>query len=185
MIDAGYEDFARRWRPILDEFEEAGVRFALEVHPTEIAFDVASAERAVTAIGGHPAFGFNYDPSHFAYQGVDYVAFADRFPDRIYHAHMKDVWWSRVPRRSGVFGGHLPFGHPDRYWEFRSLGRGRVDFEEVVRALNRAGYRGPLSVEWEDIGMEREHGAREACAFIRRMEFTASNIAFDAAFARD
>jgi sugar phosphate isomerase/epimerase len=185
MIDAGYEDFARRWRPILDEFEEAGVRFALEVHPTEIAFDVASAERAMAAIGEHPAFGFNYDPSHFAYQGVDYVAFADRFPDRIYHAHMKDVWWSRVPRRSGVFGGHLPFGHPDRYWEFRSLGRGRVDFEEVVRALNRAGYRGPLSVEWEDIGMEREHGAREACAFIRRMEFTASNIAFDAAFARD
>jgi sugar phosphate isomerase/epimerase len=185
MIDAGYDDFARRWRPILDEFERAGVRFALEAHPTEIAFDVSSAERAVDAVGGHAAFGFNYDPSHLAYQGVDYVAFADRFRDRIFHAHMKDVWWSHVPRRSGVFGGHLPFGHPDRYWDFRSLGRGRVDFEEVARALNRAGYRGPLSVEWEDTGMEREHGAREACAFIKRMEFAASTIAFDAAFARE
>jgi sugar phosphate isomerase/epimerase len=185
MIDAGYDDFARRWGPILDEFDDAGVRFALEVHPTEIAFDISSAERAVSAIGGRAAFGFNYDPSHFAYQGVDYIAFADRFPDRIYHAHMKDVWWSSVPRRSGVFGGHLPFGHRDRYWEFRSLGRGRVDFEEVVRALNRAGYRGPLSVEWEDIGMEREHGAREACAYIKGMEFAASNVAFDAAFARE
>ncbi|HVE77259.1 MAG TPA: sugar phosphate isomerase/epimerase [Gemmatimonadaceae bacterium] len=185
MIDAGFDDFARRWRPILDAFAAAGVRFALEVHPSEIAFDVASAERALQAIGHHPAFGFNYDPSHFAYQGVDYVAFIDRFGDRIFHAHMKDVWWSPTSRRSGVYGGHLPFGHRDRYWDFRSLGHGRVDFGEVVRALNRAGYRGPLSVEWEDIGMDREHGAREACAFIRRVAFAPSAVAFDAAFTRE
>jgi sugar phosphate isomerase/epimerase len=185
MLDAGYDDFARRWGPILDAFDDAGVRFALEVHPTEIAFDVSSAERAVAAVGSRPAFGFNFDPSHFAYQGVDYLAFIERFADRIYHAHMKDVWWSSEPRRSGVFGGHLPFGHRDRYWDFRSLGRGRVDFEGVVRALNRAGYGGPLSVEWEDVGMDREYGAREACAFIKRMNFTPSDVAFDAAFARD
>ena len=185
QIDAGYADFARRWTPILDAFRDAGVKFALEVHPTEIAFDIASAERALDAVGGHPAFGFNFDPSHFAYQSVDYVAFVERFGDRIHHAHMKDVWWTTQPARSGIFGGHLPFGHRDRAWDFRSLGRGRVDFDAVIRALNRVGYRGPLSVEWEDAGMDREHGAREACAFLRRTVFPPSDVAFDAAFARE
>lgn len=183
-IDAGFRDFAARWNPILDVFDEVGVRFALEVHPTEIAFDIASAQRALDAVGRRPAFGFNYDPSHFGYQGVDYVAFIERFGDRIYHAHMKDVWWSEVPKPSGVFGGHLAFGHRDRYWEFRSLGRGRIRFEEIIRALNRVGYEGPLSIEWEDIGMDREFGAREACAYIRAASFPPSQVAFDAAFAR-
>ena len=184
-IDAGFADFAARWNPILDVFDEVGVRFALEVHPTEIAFDMSSAQRAIDAVGGRRTFGFNYDPSHFGYQGVDYVAFIDRFPDRIYHVHMKDVWWSDRPKPSGVFGGHLAFGHPDRFWEFRSLGRGRINFEEVIRALNAARYDGPLSVEWEDIGMDREHGAREACAFVRSVDFPPSHAAFDAAFARE
>ncbi|HEY7234389.1 MAG TPA: sugar phosphate isomerase/epimerase family protein, partial [Gemmatimonadaceae bacterium] len=185
MIDAGYRDFADRWRPILDVFRDSGVRFALEVHPTEIAFDISSAERALDALAQHASFGFNYDPSHFGYQGVDYVAFIERFGDRIFHAHMKDVWWSSTPKRSGVFGGHLAFGHRDRAWDFRSIGRGRIDFEEVIRALNRVGYEGPLSVEWEDIGMEREFGAREACARIKAYDFAASGVAFDAAFARE
>ena len=184
-IDAGYADFAKRWNPILDVFDGVGVRFALEVHPTEIAFDISSAERALEAIGHRPAFGFNYDPSHFGYQGVDYLAFIDRFADRIYHVHMKDVWWSDAPRPSGVFGGHLAFGHPDRSWEFRSLGRGRIAFEEIIRRLNVARYAGPLSVEWEDIGMDREHGAKEACAFVRSVDFKPASAAFDAAFARE
>ncbi|MEP6620812.1 MAG: sugar phosphate isomerase/epimerase [bacterium] len=184
-IDAGYADFAARWNPILDVFDEVGVRFALEVHPTEIAFDISSAQRALEAIGYRKTFGFNYDPSHFGYQGVDYVAFIQRFADRIYHVHMKDVWWSDAPKRSGVFGGHLSFGHADRFWEFRSLGRGRIRFEEIIRALNAAQYAGPLSVEWEDIGMDREHGAREACAFVRTVDFPAAGAAFDAAFARE
>ncbi|MEO7964444.1 MAG: sugar phosphate isomerase/epimerase, partial [Gemmatimonadaceae bacterium] len=148
MIDDGYRDFAERWSPILDVFDEVKVRFALEVHPTEIAFDTSSAQRAVDALGGRAAFGFNFDPSHLGYQGVDYIGFIERFGDRIYHAHMKDVWWSETPRPSGVFGGHLPFGHRDRAWDFRSIGRGRIDFEGIVRALNQAGYTGPLSVEW-------------------------------------
>ena len=182
MVEAGFDDFALRWTPILDAFSDADVRFALEVHPTEIAFDISSAERALAAVGGHPAFGFNYDPSHLAYQGVDCVGFIDTFGDRIHHAHMKDVWWSPVPTRSGVFGGHLPFGHRDRHWDFRSVGRGRVPFEDVLRALNRCGYEGPLSVEWEDSGMDREHGAAEACATLRRLDFPPSDTAFDAAF---
>ena len=184
-IDAGFDDFAKRWNPILDVFDEVGVRFALEVHPTEIAFDISSARRALDAIGNRATFGFNYDPSHFGYQGVDYLAFIDQFADRIYHVHMKDVWWSDTPRPSGVFGGHLAFGHPDRSWEFRSLGRGRIAFEDVIRRLNAAGYHGPLSVEWEDIGMDREHGAREACAFVRSVDFEPAGAAFDSAFARE
>lgn len=184
-LDAGFEEFGRRWRPILDAFDDAGVRFALEVHPTEIAFDISTTRRALDAVGHHPAFGFNYDPSHLAYQGVDCVAFIQEFGDRIHHAHMKDVWWSDVPTPSGVFGGHLPFGHRDRHWDFRSVGRGRVPFEDVIRALNRAGYEGPLSVEWEDAGMDREHGAAEACAYVRALDFPPSASAFDAAFARD
>ncbi|MCG3120492.1 MAG: hypothetical protein ALAOOOJD_03224 [bacterium] len=182
-LAAGFQDFARRWNPILDVFDEVGVRFGLEVHPTEIAFDVVTAERALEAIGRRPAFGFNYDPSHLGYQGVDYVAFLEKFGDRIYHLHMKDVWWSPAPRWSGVFGGHLNFGDKNRYWDFRSLGRGNINFEEIVRSLNRIGYNGPLSIEWEDSGMDREHGAAEACAFVRRLDFKPAAVAFDAAFA--
>jgi sugar phosphate isomerase/epimerase len=182
MIQKGYEDFATRWTPILDAYKKIGMRYALEVHPTEIAFDIVSAERALKAVNGHAAFGFNYDPSHFGYQGVDYVAFIDRFADRIFHVHMKDVNWSDSYTEAGVFGGHTAFGDPHRFWEFRSLGRGRINFEEIIRALNRIGYKGPLSVEWEDGGMNREHGARESCEFVRSVDFTPSGIAFDAAF---
>lgn len=182
MIEAGFDEFARLWRPILDEFERCGVVFALEVHPTEIAFDAVTAEKALHHLGDHPAFRFNFDPSHLAYQGVDPAAFVLSFGSRIAHVHVKDVWWSDEPRASGVFGGHLPFGHRDRYWDFRSPGRGRVDFDEILRALNRVGYDGPLSVEWEDSGMDRKHGAAEALAFVRRMDFPRSTTAFDAAF---
>ena len=182
-IDDGFREFAARWRPILDVFAAQGVRFALEVHPTEIAFDIVTARRALQWLDGHAAFGFNYDPSHLAYQGVDCVDFVHRFAERIHHVHMKDVWWSRRPVEAGVFGGHTEFGDRRRFWNFRSLGRGRVDFEAVVRALNRVGYEGPLSVEWEDAGMDREHGAAEACAFVRGLAFPPSDTAFDAAFA--
>ena len=182
QIEDGYADFAQRWNPILDEFKKADVRFALEVHPTEIAFDIVSAERTLQAINHRPEFGFNYDPSHLGYQGVDYVRFIQKFGDRVYHAHMKDVYWSPVLTEAGVFGGHTKFGDPRRFWEFRSLGRGTIKFEEIIRALNQVNYQGPLSVEWEDIGMDREHGAAEAAAFLHKLDFTPSKVAFDAAF---
>lgn len=182
-IEEGFAEFARRWTPILDEFQRLGVRFALEVHPTEIAFDIASAQRALEAVDHHPAFGFNYDPSHFGYQGVDYVAFIQRFADRIFHVHMKDVAWSQTPTEAGVFGGHTDFGDPRRFWDFRSLGRGNINFEAIIRALNNARYTGPLSVEWEDSGMDREHGAAEAASFVKRIDFPPSDLKFDAAFA--
>ncbi|MDH6356691.1 sugar phosphate isomerase/epimerase family protein [Parabacteroides sp. PF5-9] len=185
MIEDGFRDFARRFTPILDEYQKLGVRFALEVHPTEIAFDTVTARRALEAVGNHPAFGFNYDPSHMGYQGVDYVDFIYQFPDRIFHVHMKDVYWSDTPRQVGVFGGHVPFGDPRRYWNFRSVGRGKINFEEIIRALNSIGYQGPLSIEWEDSAMDREHGARESCAFTKQIDFQPSAHAFDAFFGKD
>lgn len=184
LVEKGFAFFAEMWNPILDVFDEVGVRFALEAHPTEIAFDIASAEQAVHALKGRPAFGFNYDPSHFGYQGVDYIAFITKFSERIYHVHMKDVYWSDKPTEAGVFGGHLNFGDRRRFWDFRSLGRGRINFEEIIRALNAIHYQGPLSIEWEDGGMDREFGATEACAFVKRLDFAPSAIAFDAAFER-
>ncbi|NSW93076.1 MAG: sugar phosphate isomerase/epimerase [Bacteroidales bacterium] len=182
MIEKGFREFAKLWKPILDAYQKIGIRFGLEVHPTEIAFDIASASKALEVLKNHPAFGFNYDPSHFGYQGVDYVEFIYRFRDKIFHVHMKDVGWSDVPTEAGVFGGHTEFGAKGRYWDFRSLGRGNINFEEIIRALNRIGYKGPLSVEWEDSGMDREHGAREACEFVKAVDFEPSKIAFDSAF---
>jgi sugar phosphate isomerase/epimerase len=183
-VEAGFADFARRWGPILDAFEDAGMSFALEVHPTEIAFDGPTARRALAAVGGHRRFGFNFDPSHLGYQGVDEAAFIREFGDRVWNVHVKDAWWPDGKTSSGVFGGHLDFGAPERRWDFRSPGRGRIDFEAIVRELNHARYEGPLTVEWEDPMMDREHGAREAAAFTRRLDFPRSQIAFDAAFSK-
>lgn len=180
----GYDDFAKRFTPILDAFEKANVNFALEVHPTEIAFDIASAARALEAVKNHKRFGFNFDPSHLGYQGVNYVKFIRTFAERIFHVHMKDAWWGHGNGDVGVFGGHTSFADPRRYWDFRSLGHGDINFEEIIVALNDIGYQGPLSVEWEDSRMDREHGAKEACEFVKKVDFKPSSIAFDAQFDR-
>ncbi|MDO4573714.1 MAG: sugar phosphate isomerase/epimerase [Planctomycetia bacterium] len=180
-IDEGYQKLADLWIPILDVFQECGVKFALEVHPSEIAFDLYSAQRTLESLGSHPAFGFNFDPSHLVWQGVDPVEFLRMFPDRIFHVHMKDVLRT-LNGRSGILSSHLPWGDRRRGWDFRSPGRGEVDFEEIIRELNVLGYDGPLSVEWEDCGMNRYHGAREAVEFVRSMDFEPSRVAFDAAF---
>ncbi len=181
MIDSGYDDFARRWNPILDVFDECGVRFALEVHPTEIAYDLYTARRALQAIGNRPAFGFNFDPSHLFWQMVDPVRFIQAFPERIYHVHVKDAALT-LDGASGILASHLNFGTPGRGWDFRTPGRGSVRFEEIIRALNVINYPGPLSVEWEDAYMDREHGAAEACQFVRRLDFPKSDRVFDEAF---
>lgn len=182
-VAAGMKDFADRWNPILDVFDEVGVKFALEVHPTEIAYDIWSTHMAVEAVGGREAFGFNFDPSHLHWQMVDPVKFINHFPDRIYHVHIKDAIVT-LDGESGILSSHLQFGDHRRGWDFRSPGRGGVDFEEIIRALNRINYQGPLSVEWEDSGMDREHGAAEACDFVRQLDFAPSAIAFDAQFDR-
>jgi sugar phosphate isomerase/epimerase len=112
---------------------------------------------------------------------INPVFFLEEFSDRIYHIHMKDSAL-QLNGRSGILGSHLDFGHKDRGWDFRSLGHGGVNFEEIIRALNHIGYNGPLSVEWEDSGMDREHGAKESCDFVKKIDFEPSSLEFDAAF---
>jgi sugar phosphate isomerase/epimerase len=181
FINKGFKYFAEMWNPIFDVFDDCGVKFALEVHPTEIAFDIYTAEKALEAVKERKTFGFNFDPSHLQWQMMDPVQFIRKFPDRIYHVHMKDCI-TTLDGTSGILASHFNFGNPKRGWDFRSLGRGEVDFEEIIRALNTIKYQGPLSVEWEDSGMNREHGAREACDFVKDADFAPSDVAFDAAF---
>ncbi|MGH8869680.1 MAG: sugar phosphate isomerase/epimerase family protein [Actinomycetes bacterium] len=182
MIDRGYQDFADRWNPILDVFDEVGVRFAHEVHPTEIAYDYWTTQRALEAVGHRPAFGLNFDPSHFVWQDLDPVGFLYDFRDRIYHVDCKEAK-KQLNGRNGRLGSHLPWGDPRRGWEFVSTGHGDVPWEDVFRMLNAIGYDGPISVEWEDAGMDRLLGAPDALAFIRRMVAIEPPAAsFDAAF---
>jgi sugar phosphate isomerase/epimerase len=180
-IERGYEDFAERWGPIIDVFDAEGVRFALEVHPTEIAYDLVTTRKTLDAIGRREGFGINLDPSHFIPQLLDPVPFAMEFADRIYNVHVKDSKVLADGRRS-ILGSHIDFGEAERGWTFVSPGHGDVDFETLFRALNRIGYQGPLAVEWEDSGMDREWGAADAAAFLRRTDFAPSSLAFDAAF---
>jgi len=182
-IERGYEDFAERWGPIVDVFDAEGVRFGLEVHPTEIAYDFVTTQKTLDAIDRRPGFGVNFDPSHFAHQHLDSAAFVLEFADRIYHVHVKDSKKTLDGRKS-ILGGHLNFGELERGWDFVSPGHGDVDFEALIRALNRIGYAGPLSIEWEDSGMDREWGAQDALALVRRTDFTPSELAFDAAMQR-
>jgi sugar phosphate isomerase/epimerase len=183
QIERGYETFAERWSPIIDVFDAEGVRFALEVHPTEIAYDFPTTERVLTALNHRSGFGINFDPSHFVAQFIDPAAFLDAFADRVYNVHVKDAK-RRLNGRRGVLGSHLEWGAPERGWDFVSPGRGDVDFDAVLRVLNRVGYDGPLSIEWEDAGMDRAFGAQEALHFVRRGDFQPSTQAFDAAFQR-
>jgi len=183
-VDKGFKDFADRWIPILDRFQEEGVKFGLEVHPTEIAYDIYTTEAALKAVKNHPAFGFNFDPSHMIHQFIEPVFFLEAFPDRIFHCHVKD---SKVQLngRNSILSSHFDFGDPRRGWDFVSPGHGDVEWDPIIRTLNRIGYQGPLSIEWEDSGMNREYGAREALAMIRAEDFDPSELAFDAAFGSD
>ena len=183
QVEAGYRDFAERWGPILDVFDAEGVRYGLEVHPTEIAYDFVTTRKALEAIDRRESFGINFEPSHFAHQFLDSAALVQEFADRIYHVHVKDSKRT-LDGRSSILGGHLNFGEAGRGWDFVSPGHGDVDFESLFRALNRIGYEGPLSIEWEDAGMDREWGAQDALAFVRRSDFTPSTVAFDAAYER-
>jgi sugar phosphate isomerase/epimerase len=169
-VTAGLREFARQWAPILDVCAECGVRYAFEVHPGQVAFDLYSSEMVLDALNGREEFGFTFDPSHFHWQGVDPVEFLRRFPDRIYHVHIKDAVL-QLNGRNGILGSYLPYGDPRRGWDFRAPGRGGIDWEAVIRALNDIGYDGPLTVEWKDAGIQRDYGAEEACKFVKRLDF--------------
>jgi sugar phosphate isomerase/epimerase len=181
LIAKGFDDFRTRWNPILDACREAGVKFALEVHPGQIAFDLYSAERALEAVDGREEFGFLFDPSHFHWQGLDPVEFLRHFPERIYHVHIKDAALT-LDGRASVLNSYLPYGDPRRGWDFRAPGRGGIDWEAVIRALNEIGYEGPLTVEFKDAAVQREYGAEEACQFVKRLDFEPAQRGPGAAF---
>ncbi|WP_322047482.1 sugar phosphate isomerase/epimerase [Paraburkholderia sp. J67] len=185
VIDAGYEDFAARWNPILDVFDSEGVRFAHEVHPGEIAYDYWTSVRSLDAIGRRSAFGFNWDPSHMMWQNVDPVGFLWDFRDRIYHVDCKDTRVRPANGRAGVLGSHLAWGDPRRGWDFVSTGQGDVPWEDAFRTLRAIGYAGPISIEWEDAGMERTEGAARAVKFVRSLLWPLPGQRFDAAFAQN
>ena len=182
MIERGYQDFADRWNPILDVFDEEGVRFAHEVHPSEIAYDYWTTKRSLEAIGHRPAFGLNFDPSHFMWQDLDPVGFLWDFQDRIYHVHLKESR-KQLDGRNGRLGSHLPWADPRRGWDFVSTGHGDVPWESIFRMLNFIGYEHSMSVEWEDAGMDRLTGGPEALEFVRKLtQIEPAEKAFDAAF---
>lgn len=184
MIEKGYKLIYDLWTPILDVFDECGVKFALEVHPTEIAFDYYSAQRLLEVFDYRPTLGFNFDPSHLVWQGVDPAVFLQDFVKHVYHVHIKDAY-VYLNGRNGILGSHITFGDPRRGWNFVSPGHGDVDFDKIIRLLNAANYQGPLSVEWEDSGMDRIFGATEACEFVKKLNFSPSAVAFDDALKTD
>ncbi|MDR3050626.1 MAG: sugar phosphate isomerase/epimerase [Oscillospiraceae bacterium] len=184
QVEEGFDEIVRLWTPILDEFKKYNVKFALEVHPGEIAFDYYSTKTLLHKFAHRPEFGLNFDPSHLQWQGIKPHLFLQDFAARVYHVHMKDAAVT-LDGRSGLLGSHIDFGDLRRGWNFRSLGHGDVNFEEIIRVLNATGYDGPLSVEWEDSGMDRVEGATEACAFVKKVDFKASDFKFDDAIANN
>ncbi|MFP3155257.1 sugar phosphate isomerase/epimerase [Lachnospiraceae bacterium ZAX-1] len=180
MVEEGYQSIYDTWSPIFDVFDEFGIGFALEVHPAEIAYDYYSTEALLKKFAYRKTLGLNYDPSHLVWQGVNELTFLRDFSERIYHVHIKDVKINKN-EKAGYLGSHLEFGDTRRKWNFVSTGHGDVDFDGIIRELNQMGYRGPLSIEWEDSGMERTFGAAEAYAYINQMNFMSSPVAFDAA----
>jgi sugar phosphate isomerase/epimerase len=181
IVGAGLAEFAAKWNPILDVCRDTGIKFAFEVHPGQIAFDLYSAEMVLDAVNGREEFGFTFDPSHLHWQGIDPAEFLRRFPDRIYHVHIKDAALT-LNGRTGVLASYLPSGHPNRGWDFRSPGHGSIDWESVIRAINAVGYDGPLSVDWKDAGMDREFGAEDACRFLKRLDFEPARRSRDDVF---
>jgi sugar phosphate isomerase/epimerase len=167
IFEKGFELFAQRWGDILDSFAAHGVKFAHEVHPQEQAYNIETAEQAVKAIGNRKEFGFNFDPSHFVWQGIDPVVFIKRFGDRIYHCHAKDA---ELVKENLATSGCIPTGswtRPSRGFRFRVVGWGNVEWKRVITALREVGYDYVLSYEHEDPVMSREDGVEKCINFLK------------------
>ncbi|WP_108662655.1 sugar phosphate isomerase/epimerase family protein [Acuticoccus kandeliae] len=176
LVEEAFTELARRWRPILDVYDEAGVDIGFEIHPGEDVFDGATFEMFLDALGGHPRCGINYDPSHFLLQQLDYVGFIDVYADRIMAFHVKDAEFNPTARQ-GVYSGFQSWKH--RAGRFRSLGDGQVDFVAIFSALATIGYEGWAVVEWECALKDAEVGAREGAAFVADHIIPVTEAAFD------
>jgi sugar phosphate isomerase/epimerase len=176
LVDEGFAELGRRWRPILDAFDEAGVDLCFEIHPGEDLHDGVTFERFLDAVGGHPRASILYDPSHFVLQQLDYLEFIDHYHERIKAFHVKDAEF-RPNGRSGVYGGYQSW--IDRPGRFRSPGDGQVDFKAIFSKLAQYGYEGWAVLEWECCLKHPEDGAREGAPFIRAHMIRTTDRQFD------
>jgi sugar phosphate isomerase/epimerase len=176
LVEAGFKELAKRWRPILDAFDEAGVDVAFEIHPGEDLHDGATFERFLEAVGNHPRANILYDPSHFLLQQLDYAAFIDLYHERIKAFHVKDAEF-RPSGRSGVYGGYQNW--VDRPGRFRSPGDGQIDFKRIFSKFAQYNYEGWAVLEWECALKHPEDGAREGAPFIRSHMIRKTTHAFD------
>ncbi len=177
-IAGAFKQIIDIWSPIFDEFDKHGIKFALEVQPAEIAFDYYTAERLLKEFKNRKTLGFNFNPAHLIWQGILPHLFIRDFSSKIVHVCMKDAGVT-LDGRAGLLGSYFAAGDVKRGWNFRSPGHGDIDFESIIRELNAVNYKGALSVEWEDFGMNRELGAKEACIFVKGINFSPLNTASD------
>lgn len=176
LVEEAFAELGRRWRPILDVYEDEGVDLCFELHPGEDLHDGVTFERFLDAVGNHPRANILYDPSHFVLQAMDYLGFIDVYHERIRMFHVKDAEF-RPSARSGVYGGYQ--GWVERPGRFRSLGDGQVDFGQVFSKLTQHGYSGWAVLEWECALKDAMDGAREGAPFIRRHMIRPTATAFD------
>jgi len=176
LVEAGFAELARRWRPILDAFADAGVDVCFEIHPGEDLHDGATFERFLAAVGGHARCNILFDPSHFLLQQMDYAAFIDLYHERIKAFHVKDAEF-RPDGRSGVYGGYRDW--IDRPGRFRSPGDGQIDFTRIFSKFAQYDYRGWAVLEWECVLKHPEDGAREGAPFIREHMIRTTKKHFD------
>jgi sugar phosphate isomerase/epimerase len=176
LVEAAFDELAKRWRPILDAFDEAGVDVCYEIHPGEDLHDGVSFERFLAAVGNHPRANILFDPSHYVLQQLDYLAFIDIYHERIKVFHVKDAEF-RPSGRQGVYGGYS--GWADRAGRFRSLGDGQVDFKAIFSKMAQYDFPGWAVLEWECALKHPEDGAREGAAFIRDHIIRVAQRAFD------
>lgn len=176
LIEEAFAELARRWLPLLNAFDQAGVDLCFELHPGEDLHDGATFERFLSLVGNHPRCRILFDPSHHVLQQLDYLAFLDRYHPFIRAFHVKDAEF-RISGRAGVYGGYLDW--IDRPGRFRSLGDGQVDFSAVFSKLAQYNYPGWAVLEWEDCLKNSEDGAREGADFIARHIIHVTDRAFD------
>lgn len=176
LVDAAFEELAKRWKPILDAYDEAGVDLCFEIHPGEDLHDGASFERFLDAVGGHIRCNINYDPSHFVLQQLDYLGFIDLYHERIKAFHVKDAEFN-PNGRAGVYGGYMDW--VNRPGRFRSPGDGQVDFAGIFSKLAQYGYKGWAVLEWECCLKHPEDGAAEGAPFIESHMIRVTDKAFD------
>jgi sugar phosphate isomerase/epimerase len=176
LVEEAFVELARRWTPILNAFDQAGVDLCYELHPGEDLHDGATFERFLAAVHDHPRANILYDPSHFILQQLDYLAFLDLYHERIRAFHVKDAEF-RPNGRSGVYGGYQSW--IDRPGRFRSLGDGQIDFKAIFSKMAQYDFPGWAVLEWECALKHPEDGAREGADFIRRHIIRVTDRAFD------